>query len=125
MNIAGIMSQVTPEQLQKLEQNLNKVVPFIESKLPLLTDLENAWRKEYFLKNTDIFAYTAMKTPNNKILIYVNVISQIPENVKLSDGTELKKGTPIIKSQIKSFDLMEFLKNVTANGLTGLIENLF
>lgn len=119
------MSQVTPEQLQKLEQNLNKVVPFIESKLPLLNDLESAWRKEFNVNEKDIFIYSAVKTPTNKILIYVNSAFACPNEIKLENGRTINKGTVIVSGQIKSFELMEFLKNVTANGLTGLIENLF
>jgi len=123
--IQNILSQVTPEQLEKLEANIGKVVPFIEQKLPMLTELENAWRKEHNLNAKDIFMYSAIKTPSNKILIYVNAVGQTKESVLLTDGTRMAAGTPIVKQQIKSFDLLEFLNTLTSNGLTGLISTLF
>ena len=109
MNIKEIISNVTPEQLLKIEENMSKVIPLIESKLPLLKGIEEAWRKEFNVHEKDIFIYSALKTP---------------EDIKLSNGRTISKGTPIVSKEIKSFELMDFLKNLTSSGLSGLIDNL-
>lgn len=125
MNITEIMANVTPEQILKLEQNMGKIVPMIESKLPMLKGIEDAWRKEFNLNESDIFIYSAIKSPDNKkIFIYVQTIFPSPEDVKLSNGRVIKKGSPVFSAEVKSFELLEFVKTLTANGISGLIENL-
>lgn len=126
MNIQNLMANVTPEQLEKLDQNLNKIVPFIEDKLPMLVDLQEAWRKEYNVSKDDLFFYSAIKAPNkNKILIYVWSGYFAPEKHTFSNGRVIEKNTIVISGEIKAFELMEFLKATTANGLSGLLDKLF
>lgn len=125
MDIKSLIKNVTPEQLVKIEENLGKVIPFIEDKLPLLQKMEDVWRTEYNINKDDIFLYTAVKTPNNKkILIYIFTGFPAPEKHTFSNGRILEKGSVIISGEVKAMDLTEFLRGLTANGLTGLIENL-
>lgn len=125
MNIKEIISNVTPEQLEKLEQNLGKVVPIIESKLPMLKNLTDAWRKELNVHKDDIFFYTAIVTPDNKkILIYIWTGFFAPEKITFSNGRVVEKNAVINSGEIKSFELMQFLRETTSGGLTGLIDML-
>ena len=101
MNIKEIISNVTPEQLEKLEQNLGKVVPIIESKLPMLKKLTDTWRQEYNVNKDDIFFYTAIVTPDNKkILIYIWTGFLHPKKLLFQMDVLLKKMRLLIQAKL-------------------------
>lgn len=118
------LKSLDPNEIEKVLKEVPKFIDMIKSKLPMIDNLEKAWRLENKLNDDDIFIYSFMKNEaNTKIMLYIFSGTTLKEELKGNNVT-VKKGTLIIDKKIKSFDLFEVAEKISKDGVNGLIDLL-